>query len=410
MKHIRTSCKSSKWASSYGPVCAVCCLLCVACFNCSPPSQTSGWSKTYGGTSYDCGRCVRQTSDVGYIVAGETYSSGPAPTNGSSFYLIKTDASGETLWTRAYGPYASGYSVEQTPDGGYISVGNTSYLSAGYTDVYLIKTDAHGITVWTRTYGGEHYDWGHDVRRTSDGGYIVVGVTSFSNTGGGDIYLLKVNDQGDTLWTRTYGGANVDARYSVRRTSDGGYIIVGGTQWSGAGGFDVYLIKTNAQGDSLWTRTYGGTDDDAGYSVEQTKDGGYIVAGCTYSFGQGTPAYDNVYLIKTNAQGDTLWTRTYGGANYDEGRSVQQTSDDGYIVVGSTNSFGAGISDVYLIKTDGQGDTLWTRTFGGPSGDFGYSVQQTSDGGYIIAGQALSFGAGEGDVYLIKTNADGNIK
>jgi len=155
-----------------------------------------------------------------------------------------------------------------------------------------------------------------------------------------------------------------------------------------------------------WWRTYGGTTYDEGCSVQQTSDGGYIIAGHTLSFGAGR---DDVYLIKTDASGDTQWTRTYGGTSYDFGCSVQQTSDSGYIIAGLTMSFGSGNGDVYLIKTNASGDTLWTKTYGGMNDDFGYSVRQTSDGGYIVAGLTGSFGAGSDDVYHIKTDANGNV-
>ena len=259
---------------------------------------------------------------------------------------------------------------------------------------------------WWRTYGGTSGDLGKSVQLTSDGGYIVVGYTGSYGAGNGDVYLVKTDSSGDTLWTRTYGGTDNDWGNSVQQTSDGGYIIAGNTWSFGAGDFDVYLVKTNASGDTLWTRTYGGTATDWGFSVQQTSDGGYIIAGYTVSFGAGS--YD-VYLIRTNASGDALWTRTYGGGNYDRGHSVQQTSDGGYIIAGETYSFGAGDYDIYLVKTDISGDTLWTRTYGETDYDGGYSVQQTSDSGYIIAGYTGSFGAGSYDVYLIKTDANGNI-
>ena len=165
-------------------------------------------------------------------------------------------------------------------------------------------------------------------------------------------------------------------------------------------------MKTNASGDTLWTRTYGGTRIEEGYSVRQTTDGGYIVAGYTNSFGGARNS--DAYLIKTNASGDTLWTRIYGATDYDVAGSVQQTSDGGYIVAGMTYPFWYLGTDLWLIKTNASGDTLWTKIYGGQSGDEGNSVQQTSDGGYIVAGSTASFGAGASDVYLIKTDADGN--
>ncbi len=177
------------------------------------------------------------------------------------------------------------------------------------------------------------------------------------------ILSFRLFPQGpDTLWTKAFGGTNEDYGRSVQETSDGGYIIAGYTKSFGAGSYDVYLIKTDANGDTTWTKTYGGSNIDQGYSVEQTSDGGYIIAGNSKSFGAGL---DDVYLIKTDANGDTTWTKTYGGSNIDQGYSVEQTSDGGYIIAGYTKSFGAGSYDVYLIKTDANGDTTWTKTYGG---------------------------------------------
>jgi hypothetical protein len=368
----------------------------------SVPAQA--WERIYGGSDWDWGYSVQQTSDGGYIIAGETQSFGAG---GCDVYLIKTDASGDSIWTRTYGSsnWEHGRSVQQTSDEGYIIAGWTYPFGAGDVDVYLIKTDASGDTIWTRTYGGSDADVARSVQQTSDGGYIIAGLTNSFGAGNDDVYLIKTDASGDTIWTRTYGGSGDDEGNSVCETSDGGYIIAGKTESFGAGRNDVYLIKTDVSGDTIWTRTYGGSDWDWGYSVQQTSDGGYIIAGWTYPFGAGS--WD-VYLIKTDASGDTIWTRTYGGSDWEYGYSVQQTSDGGYIIAGLTCSFGAGWTDVYLIKTDASGDTIWTRTYGCSKADEGHSVQQTSDGGYIITGKTWSFDDGPGDVYLIKTDADGN--
>jgi hypothetical protein len=371
----------------------------------SPALAQMKWWRTYGGTDRDVGYSVQQTSDSGYIIAGLTYSFGAG---NFDVYLIKTSAAGDTLWTRTYGGTDDdrGYSAQQTSDGGYIIAGFSEFLGAEWYDVYFIKTDANGDTAWTRTCGGTGVDAGRSVQQTSDGGYIIAGYTESFGAGNLDVYLIKTDASGDILWTGTYGGTGDDGGLSVQQASDGGYIIAGYTSSFGVGGRDVYLIKTSVSGDTVWTRTYGGTGDDGGLSVRQASDGGYIIAGFTEPFGAGD--YD-VYLIKTDASGDTLWTKTYGGTNNDYGSSVQQTSDGGYIIAGYTESFGAGNLDVYLIKTDASGDTLWTKTYGGTNNDYGSSVQQTSDGGYIIAGYTESFGAGNLDVYLIKTDANGNV-
>jgi hypothetical protein len=325
------------------------------------------------------------------------------------FVSIDVYAQSDTLWTKTYGGADNdyGWSAKQTSDGSFIITGHTYSFGAGGYDVYLIKTNSSGDTLWTKTYGGANNDYGYSVQQTSDGGYIIAGHTGSFGAGGDNVYLIKADSSGDTLWTKTYGGAGSDHGYSVQQTSDGGYIIAGLTESFGAGSVDIYLIKADSSGDTLWTKTYGGASYDYGWSVQQTSDGGYITTGYTRSFGAGG---DDIYLIKADSSGDTLWTKTYGGTGGDHGSSVQQTSDGGYIIAGGTYSFGAGNADVYLIKADSSGDTLWTKTYGGTSSDFGRSVQQISDGEYIIAGETGSFGAGSSDVYLIKIEQASGIK
>jgi hypothetical protein len=205
-------------------------------------------------------------------------------------------------------------------------------------------------------------------------------------------------------FAKTYGGTDYDVASSVQQTSDGGYIVAGYTYSFGAGGDDIFLIKTYANGNLQWAKTYGGTWDDWARSVRQTSDGGYIVAGFTGSFGAGG---DDIFLIKTDANGNISWAKTYGGTYSDYAYSVQQTSDGGYIVAGYTYSFGAGDYDIFLIKTDANGNVQWAKTYGGTSDDWAFSVQQISDGGYIVAGYTGSFGVG--GAFLVKTDANGNI-
>jgi uncharacterized delta-60 repeat protein len=358
------------------------------------------WTRTYGGSDNDYGYSVQQTSDGGYIIAGTTKSFGAG---NYDFYLLKTDASGGTVWTRTFGGsnLDYGYSAVQTTDGGYAVAGRTKSFGAGDYDVYLVKTDADGNTTWTRTYGGSDTDEGQSVQQTTDGGYIIAGYNDPWGTAIMDVYLVKTDAQGGLLWARSYGPEDdYECGYSVQQTADGGYIVAGSTASAETNDTDLYLVKTDANGDCLWARTYGGDQWDEGYSVEQTADGNYIVAGYTESFGAGSMDF---YLLKIDADGDTLWTRTYGGSGRDEGRSVHQTTDGGYIVAGYSWSFGAGQSDFYLVRTDADGDTLWTHTYGGTRWDYGRSVQQTADGGYILTGYTDSFGAGGTDLYLVKT-------
>jgi hypothetical protein len=294
--------------------------------------------------------------------------------------------------------------VEQTTDGGYLLAGFTWSFGAGLADVYLVKTDSSGGELWSNSYGTPFFDEGFCARETSDGGYVVAGMTSWTATGYSDVYLIKVDSSGSTVWDTTYGGPWADAAYSVQLTADGGYFLVGATESFGAGGGDVYAVKTDSLGNVLWDRTYGGVLDDCGLWGHQTADSGYVIGGITSSFGAGGVDY---YLLKTDPAGVVAWDTTYGGVLDDECVCGQQTSDAGYVTVGYTKSFGAGAEDVWIVKTDSLGLPMWDRTFGGSSPDRGHSIQQTLDSGYVITGYTWSFGAGHYDVYVIKTDQDG---
>jgi len=366
-------------------------LVLIACTTSVPPQVLDAlWTKTIGGSKSDAGQSVQQTKDGGYIIIGYTYSFG------ERIWLLKTDENGDTVWTKTFGSGGghNGLSIQQTSDDGYIVTGQIWSLCAG---VCLIKTDKNGDSLWTKTVGGIGPSVGRSVQQTSDKGFIVTGEVLE------DVVLIKTDENGDSLWTKIYGGNELDVGNSIHQTNDGGYIIVGTTYSFGIGEDDIWLIKTDENGDTLWTKTYGGNSGEEGYSVQQTNDGGYIIVGYTDSFGAGE---DDIWLIKTDAIGDTLWTRTFGGGNDEEGYSVWQTDDGGYIITGYTNSFGEGDDDVWIIKTNRDGDTLWTKTLGGVESDVGNSVQQTAEGGYVVTGYTNSFGNGDSDVWLIKLEAD----
>lgn len=367
------------------------------------------FEKTYGGTEDDYGYSVQQTTDSGYIIAGGTFSYGEGY---KDLYLIKTNSSGDTLWTKTYGGSLddeSGHSIQKTTDGGYIIAGYAASFGPTNGDIYLVKTGSAGDTLWTRIFGGLYPDDAYSVRQTSDKGYIIAGTTipDIDSAGNEDVYLVKTDSLGNELWAKTYGGIYEDRGYSVWQTKDDGFIISGWTGSFGAGTYDIYLIRTDSSGDTLWTKTFGGPNWDCGYSVQQTKDSGFIVVGVKYS----SMGYSDIYLIKTDPSGDTLWTKTFGGLNNDGGSAIQQTKDNGYIIAGTTCSFGEGLpySNIYLLKIDSSGNILWTKTFGGLSTEEGYSVQQTYDNGFIIAGYTFSFGAGRYDVYLVKTDSLGDV-
>jgi len=361
------------------------------------------FAKTYGGIYTDRAYSVQQTSDGGYIVAVNTSSFGVGD---GDILLIKTNAYGDRIWAKTYGGTSGDYasSVQQTSDGGYIVAGYTNSFGASGNDILLIKMDANGNVEWAKTYGGTGDDRAFSVQQTTGGGYIVAGYTNSFGAGDWDIFLIKTDANGNVEWAKTYGGTNWDEARSVQQTSGGGYIVAGYTESFGAG--DIFLIKMDEYGNVQWAKTYGGISWDYASSVQQTSDGGYIVAGGTHSFGAG---WINLFLIKTDANGNVQWAKTYGGTIVDFASSVQQTSGGGYIVAGYTNSFGAGGYDILLIKTDADGNVEWAKTYGGTNWDNASSVQQTSDGGYIVAGWTWSFSAGAEDIFLIKTDENGDI-
>ncbi|GAB4380356.1 MAG: hypothetical protein Kow0042_30430 [Calditrichia bacterium] len=358
------------------------------------------WTRTYGGSNIDVGHCVQQTTDGGFIIVGYTRSFGTM--SGRNMWLLKTDSLGNLEWNNAFGgdDDDEGYSVYLTQDGGYIMAGYTKSFGAGMKDVLLVKADTSGTLKWMKVFGGVNDDEAYSVQQTIDQGYIIAGVTSSYGSGSRDVWLIKTNIDGNLEWQKTLGGFGSDGAMSVQQTTDGGYIVTGWTFSAGPGYLgNMWLVKTDSLGNESWNTVFGGSDVDRGYSVQQTSDGGYIVAGYTDSFGAGL--YD-VLLFKADHAGNQEWYKTFGGSGRDYGYSVQQTIDGGYIIAGYTLSFGAGGDDVWIIKTDSLGNEKWNSTFGGVYSDVGYSVKQTVDGGYIIAGHTLSFGSGVHDVYLIR--------
>lgn len=366
----------------------------------SPPAMQ--WNKTYGGTLDDCAYSVQQTSDGGYIVVGQTQSFGVD----GDWWIVKTDASGDILWTKTHGGngYDVSHYVQQTTDGGYIVAGAVSTgVGATWpsTSFGLAKIDENGFTEWSKTYGApDAYDFrdAYCAQQTSDGGYVLAGRTTIGGAGGYDFWLVKTDTAGNMQWNKTYGQSGDEVANFVRQTTDGGYILAGYTTSLGAG-MDLFLVKTDENGTTMWQKVYGGSYTDVGESIMQTVDGGYIITGYTSSYGVG--GYD-LWLVKTDGSGNRQWHKTYGGAGGDGGYSLQLTPDGGYLLAGYTNSFGAGSHDFWLLKTDASGNEQWNNIYGGTSVECAFSVQLTTDGGCIVAGFTNSYGAGLQDFWLVK--------
>jgi len=364
------------------------------------------WAKTYGGSSGDWAYSVQQTSDGGYIVAGHTESFGAG---GTDFWVLKLASNGSVDWQKTYGRTEDDFarSIQQTSDGGYIVAGDTGSFGAEVSDFWVLKLASNGNVDWQKTYGGSDGDEVWSVQQTSDGGYIVAGQTWSFGAGSSDFWVLKLASNGNVDWQKTYGDSDGDAAYSVQQTSDGGYIVAGHTELFGDGFSDFWVLKLASNGSVDWQKTYGGSDGDRAWSVQQTSDGGYIVAGFTDSFGAGSSDF---WVLKLTSNGNVDWQKTYGGTEDDFARSIQQTSDGGYIVAGDTESFGAaGDNDFWVLKLASDGSVDWQKTYGGSGGDIAYPVQQTADGGYIVAGNTRSFGAGSSDFWVLRLDESGSI-
>jgi len=352
------------------------------------------WSKTYGGLGIEyAGDDFVQTCDGGYAMVGCTnFGSGNA-----DFWLVKTDRDGEVQWNKTYGGSGDdiALSIVQTREGGFALAGYTNSFGAGDYQWWLIKTDATGNIQWDICGGTTYGDFAEDLVQTADGGYAVTGYTQLAYEEY-DAWLVKTDANGIVQFRQTYGGGSSN---SIVQTSDGGYAFTGATfAYASGTRDDVWLVRTDANGDMLWNRTFGEPDkDDTGHDLIQTVDGGCAITGERDWFGA-----TDMWLIKTGVDGYEIWKKSYGGAGVEVGRSIVQTSDRGYAVAGQRSVAHGSPNDVWLVRTDSDGKVLWDFTYGGEQEDWAKCVVLTKDAGYALFGSTNSFGAGTYDFYLIR--------
>ena len=362
-------------------------------------AQTS-FQKTYGdSTVNDIGQSIIQTSDGGFMIAATRFTPGNWI---ESLFLIRTNSVGDTLWTKLIKEPTVNYSgsqIIQTSDGGFAITG---IKGGGITFVpYLLKIDSSGNLLWNKTYlwfADEHIN---SIVQTPDSGFLLAG---YLYNGNNLVYFIRTNSVGDTLWTKSYGEAFYNASiYSVRIANDGGFIAAGSIQNANTQDVDAFLFKTDSLGNVQWAKGYGDIGYDYAQQVEVTSDSGFVIAAVTYSFGAGLADF---FLIKTDASGTPQWSKTYGGSSDDRSECVKQTGDGGYLLTGESASFSFGNFDGYMIKTDASGDTLWTRTVNGLQNNEGYSMVLTSDSGFAITGTYINLFSNN-DVFLLKSGTSG---
>jgi hypothetical protein len=311
-------------------------------------------------------------------------------------------------WAKTYGGAGDdeAYAIQQTSDGGYIVAGSTESFGDDSGDAWIIKLDSAGDIEWQKNYGRAFAELAYFIQQTNDRGYVMTG--AFPTFGWG-IWVLKIDPEGEVEWQEYFKGEQYEAgvAYSIQQTTDGGYIVAGEFRY-GETDKDIWMLKLASDGTKEWDKTYGGKLYDHAYSIRQTFDGGFVVAGQKDStrYGEG----GGLWVLKLDPFGDIEWQRTYNGEGQDYARSILQTVDGGYIVTGATGSFGAGKGDIWVLKLNEGGDIEWQRTFGGKEHDSARSIIQTDDGGYIVAGITQSFGLGDEDIWILKLDAKGKIE
>ena len=369
----------------------------------------STWAKTYGGIGDEDARTIQQTPDGGYIVLGNTTSFGAG---GNDVWVTKINSANVITWQKTYGGLGDDYGnyIQQTSDGGYIVLGTTNSFGAGDTDVWILKIDSNGAidcpTCWQKTYGGASQDYIHSIRQTTDGGYILAGETDSFGAGLTDAWILKLDSTGAVTWQNTYGEADSDYFYSIEQTPDGGYIVGGYSYSYGDGSYaNTWILKLDSSGVISWQKIYGGDNYNDINFIKTTSEGGYIMAGQT-ALSPGGDIYP--WVVNLDSSGNVLWQKTYSDGGIIGMVSIQQTPDGGYVALGSNGSVDPNY-DVWVLKLDSGGAITWQKTYGGTGREEGFSIQETSDGGYVVAGTTNSFGSGDYDALILKVSSMGLI-
>ncbi|WP_084593893.1 hypothetical protein, partial [Palaeococcus ferrophilus] len=364
------------------------------------------WVKTYGESDLDVAQAVAIAPNGDLIILGYTHSPGTS-TWDYDFLVLRLDENGSVKWQRTYGGsnYDEARAVAIAPNGDIIVVGYTYSFDVGNGDVWVLRLDENGNIKWQKTYGEFPIDRGYAVAIASNGDIIVAG---YAPGASGDVWVLRLDENGSVKWQKTYGGSDVDGAYTVAIADNGDIIVAGyygATDSYGSGG-DVWVLRLDENGNVKWQKTYGGSNDDVARAVAIASNGDIIVVGYTYSFGAGN---DDVWVLRLDENGNIKWQKAYGGNGGEKAYAVTLADNGDVIVTGYTYSFGAGNNDVWVLGLDENGNVKWQKTYGGRSVDSAYSVAMTSTMDIIVAGYTQSFGAGNNDVWILRLPPDGYL-
>lgn len=382
------------------------------------------WQKALGGTHGESANAVQQTSDGGYIVAGNSMSNDGDVTGnhgGGDYWIVKLNPAGGIQWQKSLGGsnVDDAQSIRQTTDGGYIIAGSSNSSDGdisgnhGNYDYWIVKLDSNGNIQWQKSLGGSSIDMAQSIQQTSEGGYIVAGSSSShdgdvnGNHGGGDYWIVKLDNSGNIQWQKSLGGSSSEQVNSVQQTFDGGYIIAGTTVSTDGditvsyGNNDFWVVKLDSSGNMQWQQTLGNIGDNIGYYAQQTFDGGYIAVGTSFNPSNLESGLPDYWVIKLSNNGTIQWDKYFGGSFHDNAITIRQTPEGEYIVAGWTASNNGQITnyhgnlDYWIIKLDSSGNLKWEKTLGGSDFEYLTAVELTADNGYIVSG---STGSTSGDV------------
>ena len=363
------------------------------------------FSKLYGSTEKnESGHSVLQNMDSNFVVLGSV---------DNDILLMEADNKGQVIWSQSYGGSQGldeAHHIKQTNDGGYVISGSTESYGFGGSDIWLIKSGPNGLIEWNTYIGTEHNEKGGQVIQTEDGGFLVIGNLINEQEQDSDVWLIKTNSQGDSIWTKSYGGDGDEFGSDIIKIENNGYILLGSTSSYGNSDLDILMIKIDDEGEEQWVRNYGIGSDDIGQAIVQTRDGGYMVQFLVESYGYGNLATG---LMKLNSEGDVLWTNAFGGTVNTMSKMFSKINSNEYISVCSQIDYSSNTSNTWMIKIDDEGEIIWEKIFGKRGKDDGFSAIPTFDGGFIFTGRSnSSVNDNENlfDLWLLKTDPSGYSK
>lgn len=371
----------------------------------SPLVAQETFTKIFGGPEDEHAMSVIQTRDGNYVVVGFTFSFGKGK---SDIWVMKLDAFGEEIWRRFLGTKDFDWpnALIETRDGNYVIAGYSRDSESGQSDAWIFQLNQFGEGMWSRTYGGDFDDEAKAIIQTMDGGFAVTGFTYSESKGESDVWLLRLNAVGDELWDKTYGGPGTEMGYSLTETRDGGFLMGGYQSYDTINRADMLLVRVDRKGRGIWRKSLKSPGNDVIEFVMETREGQYVAGG--WSFVPEKGDLDGK-LLQLNASGKILWEKTYGGQGKDAFYDIIPARGGGYIVAGQTGSFGNS-SDVWITKMSIDGTMQWQKRSDGGENDYGHALAQADDGGFIIAGGTKSYQAKGSDMVVLKTDEAGNFE